>query len=580
MELGHDAKFAIADNLQYLHGGKKFFLEKIRDTGGVEKYEKWKRDFKYMAGYIPKKCSADFCVYYETCDHAGTMLQTLCLDRKINRIGETKFYSLEEAYQTLTGNLQAAFASDCEGIHLIRAQTAMGKTRAYVEMVCRYSRTRFIIACPTNKLKEEVARTLELSGEECFVTPSVQGNSMVPEETSRMISGYHESGLHNMDRKVLKEYLEEIPEEYIAQKEEVQRIIKGLDGMQNERVIVTTHAFLLQMPEEFMKRYTVIIDEDILQLQIFTRTCEVSITALQKAAQSTRGWIADIAEEILQSPAGEYRKIKPQPYGRRFSEQELEDMGAAGEGNLNDLLLAGSYVHKIENGQESVVYFCPQKLPKQKYILLSATLNEDIYRAYFKGVMRVIAYPEKKAAYTGRLKQFTYHSLGRNDLQEKMEAFDIAKLCLEQENPQIITFKDKGKRNAYDLHFGNAAGTNVLEGRDLAIIGTPYKREEAYKLPACYLGADVNQKEDAVPKRRRVQYKGYDFLITTYKQELLRTVQLYSIESELEQCIGRARLLRKDCTVWLFSAFPCEQAEISIQDYLKTDIRELVGLQT
>ena len=57
------------------------------------------------------------------------------------------------------------------------------------------------------------------------------------------------------------------------------------------------------------------------------------------------------------------------------------------------------------------------------------------------------------------------------------------------------------------------------------------------------------------------------------RKELLRTVQLYSIESELEQCIGRARMLRRDCTIWLFSAFPCEQAEISIQDYLKTDIR-------
>lgn len=58
------------------------------------------------------------------------------------------------------------------------------------------------------------------------------------------------------------------------------------------------------------------------------------------------------------------------------------------------------------------------------------------------------------------------------------------------------------------------------------------------------------------------------FLITAYKTLVLQDVQLYSIESELEQCIGRARLLRNDCSVFVFSCFPCEQAEIHITNYL------------
>lgn len=47
-----------------------------------------------------------------------------------------------------------------------------------------------------------------------------------------------------------------------------------------------------------------------------------------------------------------------------------------------------------------------------------------------------------------------------------------------------------------------------------------------------------------------------------------------TIESELEQCIGRARLLRQDCMVYVFSAFPCEQAEISERDYLSQGMGE------
>ena len=103
------------------------------------------------------------------------------------------------------------------------------------------------------------------------------------------------------------------------------------------------------------------------------------------------------------------------------------------------------------------------------------------------------------------------------------------------------------------------------------VVGTPYKVEEAYKLVACYLGADVNREADRYPRPRRVSYNGYSFLITTYDEPLLRELQLYSIESELEQCVGRARLLNNECTVYVLSAFPCQQAELHMRDYLKED---------
>ena len=139
---------------------------------------------------------------------------------------------------------------------------------------------------------------------------------------------------------------------------------------------------------------------------------------------------------------------------------------------------------------------------------------------------------------------------------------------------EIISFKKFenmegiGRLNSAGIHFGNSTGVNSLKGRDLAVIGTPYSVDENYKLVACYLGADVNQKEDTRPGFRRVAYKGCSFLITTYRNPLLQEVQLYSIESELEQCIGRARLLRSDCDVYVFSSFPCEQAELHTRNYL------------
>jgi hypothetical protein len=41
---------------------------------------------------------------------------------------------------------------------------------------------------------------------------------------------------------------------------------------------------------------------------------------------------------------------------------------------------------------------------------------------------------------------------------------------------------------------------------------------------------------------------------------VLRDIQFYMIESELEQAVGRARLINNDCTVNLFSNFPIGQA--------------------
>jgi hypothetical protein len=43
------------------------------------------------------------------------------------------------------------------------------------------------------------------------------------------------------------------------------------------------------------------------------------------------------------------------------------------------------------------------------------------------------------------------------------------------------------------------------------------------------------------------------------------------IESDLEQAVGRARLLRYDCTVNLFSNFPLRQAVMRESDYDQLD---------
>ena len=130
---------------------------------------------------------------------------------------------------------------------------------------------------------------------------------------------------------------------------------------------------------------------------------------------------------------------------------------------------------------------------------------------------------------------------------------------------KVITFM---KENIGYLHFGNTEGSNTLEGEDILIVGTPYHAEFLYKLVAFTVGIDFDENEEMTSQF--VMHNGYRFWFTTFKDEDMRAINFWMIESELEQAVGRARLLRNKCKVKLFSNFPlCQAKMICDFDYAK-----------
>lgn len=108
------------------------------------------------------------------------------------------------------------------------------------------------------------------------------------------------------------------------------------------------------------------------------------------------------------------------------------------------------------------------------------------------------------------------------------------------------------------------------------MIGTPHNIPFVYYLIGEYLGYPTKDKLNV----RTVQHNDYQFKIMTFEGNDMRNLQFYFIESELEQAIGRARLLRLNCKVYLFSNFPCRQANIIQNNYLETSDEEcLVSYQ-
>lgn len=159
----------------------------------------------------------------------------------------------------------------------------------------------------------------------------------------------------------------------------------------------------------------------------------------------------------------------------------------------------------------------------------------------------------------------TAYSMSRQCIQDNKEKLSVYLKSLQKEYKIITFMKYEKEFNGFGLHFGNAEGMDSLNGKNVMVVGTPHLDEMVYRLIGYHLGMEVEQETLAV---RKVRYNNYEFNFMTYKGEELRKLQLYFIYKELEQCIGRARLLRNNCKVLVLSNFPCEQAELIQKDYL------------
>lgn len=519
-ETGHDQRFVILTNLMRIKGGMKLFYEVMQEFYEQESVEKWQGYRRYMKAYRPKRCSGEFCPYYSVCEHGGTIVDTLARDRKVYYKGGTEYYPLEEAFACMRQNLRQAYRMGGEGIHLVKAQTGIGKTAAYIDLIKEERGAKFIIAAPTISLRDEIYGRMVKKGvpeDEIFLTKNINGNPFIPGDVQKAYVEAHERGEHDLPKKIIQDYYEKIREnaDMGMAAEECRLYLEGMQALKGERIIVTTHAYFVNMPGMDMRQYTVIIDEDILQLYFLKQMPSVSVDSLQAVRKSGVRPYAGIAEKMLGAEEDIYTRVSGSGMAVPLGVEEMEMLGCANGGNVNDIVHAEVFV-KTAGGREGkpcVQYFCPVRLPKAKYIILSATLNEKIYKAYFGNRMAVYSYPYLKAQYSGKLVQYTYHSLGRTDLRKKKQVFFYAKKAARNEKAEIITFKEAGGWeemrgcNSSRLHFGNAAGVDKLSGKDLVVIGTPYLAPSVYKLAACYLGSDVNSMADKTPRIRRMELK-------------------------------------------------------------------------
>jgi len=546
--------FHIATNLINIEKGKNEFLRVLKSSENSDYEAYHKRNWDVILNiliamnYQPQGCCN--CSYESECLHAKNMILTAKPGKStILQITKKKYVTIQEAEEDLKKNFLQVVYSEKQGVHIIKAQTGIGKTNLYLDYLAQDTEKTLLIAVPTHKLKMEVYNKAISKGvKNIAFTPEMP---VFSDEIQDKINHIYSIGAGKYALKIMFEICEKIPQDnpdYTA--------LKGyLDALENIRDfnghIITTHDRLLLQGKnsKLLEHREVIIDEDIMRTMLATHSIDNSdiLWAINSSLFSY---------QIVKKLKSVVKTTGYQRYDYRDNEEvelteelisELENV----DGNIIDLA-ASCYVY---NDGKTTTFSKRKWLPCEKVIVMSATANANIYSMLTH--YDIHYYPCKMAEYRGKLKLHPKYTFSRHTLIEQDGIIDYLKNKIGDDI--VITFKAFEKLFDTENHYGAVEGLNCMEGKNISVIGLPNVDELVYKLYGMVAGVNV---DNCNMHSMRVEYNGYDFSINSFDNEKLRTIQLWMLESLLEQAVGRARLLRFDCTVKVFARFPIDQALI------------------
>ena len=558
--LGHTELFGIATNLLQVESGADRFKRLLREHSYYddrpEKYRKWVQDLRRIKGYKPYGCSG-FCPYADTCPHGTNILSTVKpKQHRMERIANyvEHYVTLEEAEKDFKRIFLRAVTADIKGWHIIKAQTALGKTQSILELLVD-TQLRVLVVVPTNKLKREIRKRAKRMGIELTASPSLHE---IKDDLPHYVWSELETLLNS--GKPTMPYIDKLISEDNPECAAVLKKYKGEQDTFKESGghAITTHKRFLTMDTGGYD--LVIVDEDIIFNTVIPNKADISIDDLKRLKKelSPASPLARKINRILKYiKSDEFFTLKGTPYNEVYADITMAV-------DIPALCSASHFCYRKED--DCVSLLKPIRFnPNAKFIMVSATVDERVCEYYFGGKMKF--YECANARNVGVLDQYYGRSLSRSDIDRDTVIFRRIKDWSGFEH--TISFKKHLLAGLYDgeLHFNNCAGCDYMKGENIDVIGTPHQPEWIYKLFAFSLpGLDFDINARLKPGTI-VEHNGWRFRFMTYEDKALRDIQFYMIESQSEQAVGRARLLRCGCKVNLHSNFPLRQANMKASDY-------------
>lgn len=556
-KLPHNEWFGLCTNMIYLNNGQAEFMRTIRKY--PELYNNPERKYyqmKYVVNhcYFPTRCES-YCPYSDCCIHKQTAIQTMKNDLAefVKISGKIYDISLDELHMSVYSEIENAICSSV-GNTVIKTQTGSGKTTAALKAIQKVE-NKVIMAFPNSALMQEVYfRAVDMGINVTVVPTTEELNYCLENQEMKHISDLYSLGTEEM----VSEYLKTLAPQNPQIREYLKRIDKALSS---NDIVFMTHARLMTLGENALLDTTIVIDEDIFQTMIQIKKADVD--ALRNAVSNcdNNKYIYKI-QNILNQCDGKSRYISSEALyisreeSRYFINKFCDDNA---QSCIIGVLRAGLYYY---DANENTLNFLVKKSFPDSYkrcIMLSATADEDIHSILFPHC-RFVELPE--AAYRGKVIQNHSQNFSRYYF-EKDPSELFGQIVEEHRDCNFITFKKFMScidvPNDRKMYFGKALGINSFSGKDLVVIGTPHLPEFVYLLVAENLGKNACKGTLA---QRKLTRNGYSFHMMTFKDEFMQKIQTYFIESELEQAVGRARLLDNDCTVFVYSRYPVRQCAL------------------
>lgn len=147
----------------------------------------------------------------------------------IQKQEDTNYCSIDEVYTKVTEDVVDAVNSNQAGLYLITAQTAVGKTSAYCNIVEEDTSRRYLIAVPTNMLKRQVYSKLKFYAD-VYATPSYDEIGL-PKYITDLIQYEYSRGYMGAASRIIRQFKKENrSKEHPYMIADVDRLIVGEDA--------------------------------------------------------------------------------------------------------------------------------------------------------------------------------------------------------------------------------------------------------------------------------------------------------------------------------------------------------------
>lgn len=560
--LHHPQLFGLATNLLKIRGGYQLMKNTMEKNNQAGKTKYNTNNFNILP-YVKKVNYSiqpiyKFSPYLEDTD----IFDVISTTRDIR--GQVEYepfqrISLNQAEEMLAESFQKVIRDGEKGkIYLFKMPTALGKTEAFIG-------TKATIAMPTNALKNEIANRISNKNDDGMIqmrfitTPDpVKFES---EEINTKISNYYSAGLPDKSMQVIHHISKYAKTEYYSQQDTLlarNYLDQSTKSLQSSDTILTTHKRALFT--EFSNN-TLIFDEDPLPSLLEIKQLKISdLFILNQAVNDL-----DICNLIDYLKRSVPHKIEQTPLLDINLTQLIDKVSKIeSPSNIFEFFDSSFFMRDGASDEDKnpqkldIIHYIKRKeLPKDKVvIIMSATIPIPIYKILFGE--RVVVYNIKDVQQQGKVIQYTQKSCSRMGLKR------YGKQISEEVGDQpVITFKSMAgifKKPVAGIWFGNCSGYDNLKGMDIAVVGTPHRNPLEYLLLAKALHIDLKTSDTSM-SYKKIEYNGFKFMMNCYDNERLRAIQLSLIESDLVQAVGRARTLRTDATVKVYSNFPLRMSD-------------------